>query len=276
MGKYAQLVIGPAGSGKSTYVEHLHQHCQAIQRSIHCVNLDPAAEAFAYPVSVDIRDLVSLEDVMGELQLGPNGGLLYCMEYLEDNLEEWLGEELQGYGDEDYLVFDCPGQIELYSHVGAIRSLVDFLRADGWSVAAVFCMDVAFVSEASKFIAGAMQALAAMVKLELPHINLLTKMDLAEDRTAVQEFLIPDPQHLLDSLSASTGPRFRRLNAAVAGLLDEYSLVSFVPLDISDEDSIGEVLLQIDMAIQYGEDADVKVREFDGQEGESGGDDALD
>jgi hypothetical protein len=34
---------------------------------------DPAAEAFGYPVSIDIRDLVSLEDVMGELQLGPNG-----------------------------------------------------------------------------------------------------------------------------------------------------------------------------------------------------------
>lgn len=48
-------------------------------------------------------------------------------------------------------------QIELYSHVGAIRSLVDFLRADGWTVAAVFALDVAFVSEPSKFIAGAMQ-----------------------------------------------------------------------------------------------------------------------
>lgn len=76
----------------------------------------------------------------------------------------------------------------------------------------------------------------------------------------------------LTSLSRSTGPRFRRLNAAVAGLLDEYSLVSFVPLDITDEDSIGEVLLQIDMAIQYGEDADVRVREF--QEPDAGdGDD---
>lgn len=37
-----------------------------------------------------------------------------------------------------------------------------------------------------------------MVKLELPHINLLTKMDLAEDKQAVQEFLIPDKQFLLD------------------------------------------------------------------------------
>eukprot|EP00775_Hariotina_reticulata_P002292 gene2292-2602_t len=155
-----------------------------------------------------------------QLVIGPAG----CG---KDNLEEWLSEELEGYGDDDYLVFDCPGQIELYSHVNAIRSLVDWLRAEGWTVAAVFCMDVAFVNEPTKYIAGAMQALAAMVKLELPHINLLTKMDLAEDKQAVE------------------------------------ALVGFVPLDISDEDSIGEVLLQIDMAIQYGEDADVKVREFE-------------
>lgn len=50
----------------------------------------------------------------------------------------------------------------------------------------------------------------------------------------------------------------------MCSLLDEYSLVSFIPLDISDEDSIGEVLLQIDMAIQFGEDADVKIREIEG------------
>lgn len=34
---------------------------------------DPAAEEFAYPVSVDVRELVTLEDVMEEMQLGPNG-----------------------------------------------------------------------------------------------------------------------------------------------------------------------------------------------------------
>lgn len=32
-------------------------------------------------VNVDIRELISLEDVMEELKLGPNGGLMYCMEY---------------------------------------------------------------------------------------------------------------------------------------------------------------------------------------------------
>ena len=36
--------------------------------------------------------------------------------------------------------------------------------------------------------------------------------------------------------------------------IDDYSLVKFLPLDISEEDSINDILLQIDNAIQYGED----------------------
>lgn len=41
--------------------------------------------------------------------------------------------------------------------------------------------------------------------------------------------------------------------------LNDYSLVQFLPLDISDEDSIGDLLLYIDSTIQYGEDLDVKI-----------------
>ncbi len=36
-----------------------------------------------------------------------------------------------------------------------------------------------------------------------------------------------------------------------------------MPLDIRDEDSISEVLLALDMALQYGEDAEVRTRELD-------------
>ncbi|KAH0856047.1 hypothetical protein HID58_084308 [Brassica napus] len=43
---------------------------------------------------VNIRELVSLEDVMEEVGLGPNGALMYCMEYLDDSLHDWVDEEL--------------------------------------------------------------------------------------------------------------------------------------------------------------------------------------
>ncbi|KAK9766586.1 hypothetical protein K7432_004244 [Basidiobolus ranarum] len=80
-GKHCQLVMGPAGSGKSTFCSTIMTHCQNIGRSVHLVNLDPAAERFTYDPSIDIRELITLEDVMEELDYGPNGGLIYCLEY---------------------------------------------------------------------------------------------------------------------------------------------------------------------------------------------------
>lgn len=46
--KYAQLVIGPAGTGKSTYCHVMQEHGSAVGRTIHVANLDPAAEVFRY------------------------------------------------------------------------------------------------------------------------------------------------------------------------------------------------------------------------------------
>lgn len=80
--RYAVIVAGPAGAGKSTFCNGLMTHLQTSRRTAHLVNLDPAAnsDAFEYESAIDIRDLISLNDVMSELEYGPNGGLVYCFE----------------------------------------------------------------------------------------------------------------------------------------------------------------------------------------------------
>ena len=78
--RYAVLITGPAGAGKSTFASSFMTHLQTARRTGHLVNLDPAAERFEYEPSIDIRELISLEDVMSELGYGPNGGLVYCFE----------------------------------------------------------------------------------------------------------------------------------------------------------------------------------------------------
>ncbi len=57
---------------------------------------------------IDIRDLISLDDVQEELKYGPNGGLVYCMEYLLENID-WLMEELTEFAEDSFVIFDCPG-----------------------------------------------------------------------------------------------------------------------------------------------------------------------
>eukprot|EP00048_Salpingoeca_helianthica_P000201 m.39930 g.39930 ORF g.39930 m.39930 type:complete len:280 (+) comp10230_c0_seq3:17-856(+) len=256
--KYAQLVLGPAGSGKSTYCQTINQHCELLHRSVNVINLDPAAEDFKYPVAWDIRDLVSLDDVTETLGLGPNGGLIYCLEYLINNME--VLEEVIGDFSDDYLLFDCPGQIELYTHIPVMKTIVAHLQGMGYHVAAVYLLDSQFMSDASKFFSGILSSLSSMIALEVPYVSVLSKMDLIpdEDREKVENYLDPDMRYLLAEIS-DTNKQYARLSEAIASLLDEYSLVNFLPLNRDDEESIERVLYMLDHVLQYGEDEEIRM-----------------
>lgn len=91
---FAQLVIGPPGAGKSTYCNGMHQFTGAIGRKCSVVNLDPANDKTSYPCALDVRDLVTLEEIMDQDKLGPNGATLYALEELEENFH-WLEEGLK-------------------------------------------------------------------------------------------------------------------------------------------------------------------------------------
>ena len=45
------------------------------------VNLDPAIANLSPPAEIDISSLISLPEAMRSLSLGPNGGLVYCIEF---------------------------------------------------------------------------------------------------------------------------------------------------------------------------------------------------
>ncbi|KAM9306424.1 GPN-loop GTPase 3 [Pholidichthys leucotaenia] len=261
MPRYAQLVMGPAGSGKSTYCSTILQHCEVLNRSVQVVNLDPAAEHFSYPVMADIRELIQVDDVMEDpsLRFGPNGGLIFCMDYFSNNFD-WLEESL-GHVEDDYILFDCPGQIELYTHLPVMKQLVEQLQMWEFRVCGVFLVDSQFMVESFKFISGVMAALSAMVSLEIPQINVMTKMDLLSPRAKkeLQKYLDPDMYSMIeDSSDSIRSSKFKKLTRAICELIEDYSMVRFLPLDRTDEEGVNIVLQHIDFCIQYGEDLEVK------------------
>ncbi|XP_011876793.1 PREDICTED: GPN-loop GTPase 3 [Vollenhovia emeryi] len=270
--RYAQLVMGPAGSGKSTYCSVMQQHASDTGKTIDVVNLDPAAEYFDYQPLVDIRDLIHLDDAMEdeELNFGPNGGLVYCMEYLVENAPEWLEENLSDT-DDDYIIFDCPGQIELYTHMTVIRQLITVLQNLNFRVCGIFLIDVQFMIDASKFLSGTLATLSVMINLDIPHISILSKMDMLSKsaRKRLEDYTNPDPHSLL--ADAEQGPwneKYRKLTESLGEVISSYSLVHFLPLNIKNEESIADIKLTIDNTIQYGEDTDVRTRDFDDQDDE--------
>jgi GTPase SAR1 family protein len=255
MPKYAQLVMGPAGAGKSTYCATVQEYFEASGRAIaHIINFDPAADTLRYEPAFDIRECINIEEVVEEDDLGPNGGLVQSMEYLVEDGKDWLEDKLAEFCDDDYLVLDCPGQIELYSHVSAIKVLVDILRRNDFVVCGVYCIDCMFATESSKLIAGMLSALSAMALLEIPHVNVLTKCDLM--KTRLSEDL--DVYGIIQNLSEGMDPRYRSLNESFGKVLEDFSLVSFVELDITDEDSIDNVIQTIINSVHYSDDLEAK------------------
>ncbi|EFA74673.1 ATP binding protein [Heterostelium album PN500] len=160
---------------------------------------------------------------------------------------------------QDYLIIDCPGQIELYSHIPVMRTLVDALQQSGYRVCAVFMVDSQFILDSCKFISGSLMCLSAMIRLEIPHINVLTKLDVIKKSHRlkdIESFLDLEVHELVDRLDNETNNRYHKLNRAIGQLLEDYSLVGYIPLDISDQESISFLLAQIDNSIQYGEDVE--------------------
>ncbi|EME81477.1 uncharacterized protein MYCFIDRAFT_204318 [Pseudocercospora fijiensis CIRAD86] len=276
--KYGTMVMGPAGAGKTTFCSAIIQHLKNNRRSCFYINLDPAAEDFMYEPDVDIKDLITLEDVMEELHLGPNGGLIYCFDFLMENLD-FITDPLEDVGEESLIIIDMPGQIELYTHVPIVPQLIKHLTRGSLNVSmcVAYLLESSFIVDRAKFFSGTLSAMSAMLMMQLPHVNILSKMDQVKGQIARKElkrFIDPDTSLLQDApesglvyeykegvdngdpedpKSIMTGTSFARLNRAVAQLIDDFSLVSFLKLDAQDEDSVGAVLSYIDDAIQFHE-----------------------
>lgn len=51
---YGQLIIGPPGSGKTTYCHRINEFYKELERNVAVVNLDPANEQMSYNAQIDI------------------------------------------------------------------------------------------------------------------------------------------------------------------------------------------------------------------------------
>ncbi|CAD7954353.1 unnamed protein product [Amoebophrya sp. A120] len=186
MAMFGQFVLGPPGSGKTTYCHGMQQMCLAMKRPYMVINLDPGNDQLPYDKEnlIDIKELITVEDVMEEFNLGPNGGLVYAMEFIEDHIEEFLLAKLMEfpYWNSRYLIFDLPGQVELYLHHESMRNITSTLQKMlDLRLCCVHLVDSTWCRDAGSFISGTLTALTCTMHLELPPVNVLTKVDLMKD-----------------------------------------------------------------------------------------------
>lgn len=255
MSVFGQLVIGPPGCGKTTYCNGMQQFLKGLGRKVAVINMDPANDVLPYECTIDIAKLITVEDVMSTLKLGPNGGLVYCMEFLETNVQ-WLLDEIAKVKDH-YIIIDCPGQVELYTHHSSVKSLVEALEKWGLRLCAVHLVDSNYCTDPGKYIAVLLTSLTTMLQVELPYVHVLSKADMIEKQSKLHFNLdyyteVLDLHFLLDHISEDPFiKKYKKLNEALVGLVEDYGLVSFIPLNIQEKESVLQVMNSIDKANGY-------------------------
>ncbi|KAI4836300.1 GPN-loop GTPase [Plasmodium brasilianum] len=209
--KYGQVVVGPAGSGKTNYCKLMKEFMKIKKRNCYVVNLDSASEEYYYErkkrainttsniekelnnyydaiYDIDIRNYVDVNSLMEEQMLGPNCALLKSVELLYEN-SYLLDDELNAYDEDDnYFIIDTPGQIELYTHTDYFKKILNIFTDKNIKLIVVFMIDISFISSNTKLLSAYLTSLSTMINFELPHINILTKCDLLISRNYYEEF----------------------------------------------------------------------------------------
>jgi hypothetical protein len=243
-------------------------------RPVAVVNLDPAADPPAgeedAPFAVDVRDLVDLSAVMAAHALGPNGGLLFCVDHLAENVD-WLIDAVAplvggGDGGGRYVIFDTPGQAELTAPGSPLHTVLAALHSRlHLSLVSVMLLDSHLCADAGKFLGGCLTALTAQLALGLPHVAALTKVDLLRNH-ALGSGLDFDLafyarpfglRRLAAAVAARSGgapafaARHARLTSLLCDVVDDYALLSFTPLAIEDEACVARCAALCDRAGGY-------------------------
>ena len=163
------------------------------------LNLDPGAEEIPYPPDIDVRDWVRLSDVMAERGLGPNGAQVASADMVALHARE-IAQRVRGY-DTDYVLVDCPGQIELFTFRQSSKVILEALGPEESFI--LYLSDPLLTRRPSGLIASMLLSSTTQFRLRMPFFNILSKADLLteEEVERIVEWS-GDPQILYDALVA--------------------------------------------------------------------------
>lgn len=186
MPNYGQLIIGPPGSGKTTYIKAIKNYYKNFHINTISINLDPSIDLIdidAY--DVNITDLICTDDVFKTYLLGPNASISYVFQFLHENID-WLYDKMKLNETKDikyYYIIDTPGQTELYCQTESFKKIINKLtdiHAYGVRLCVVNITEILNIMDLPKYIFSSFNVLNSMINLELPQINVLSKYDLYE------------------------------------------------------------------------------------------------
>ncbi|MFW9943379.1 MAG: ATP/GTP-binding protein [Candidatus Sifarchaeia archaeon] len=204
------FLVGTAGSGKSLLTSTLEKWLIADEMSVTVVNLDPGVDDPPYTSDVDIREYVNYGEVMRRFNLGPNGALVASLDMAVSHASD-LRDEIFELG-RDYVLVDCPGQMELFAYRNSGPMMVSALR-DQEPAVSLYLLDSNIARTPTGYLSSMLLGISISIRFGLPQLSVLSKSDILMDEQVEEILSWSNDAYLLEEA----------LDGTSEGLLREYS-----------------------------------------------------
>ncbi|KAE8057441.1 hypothetical protein FH972_014134 [Carpinus fangiana] len=179
------IVVGMAGSGKTTFLHRLLCHTQASNIRGYVMNLDPAVMTLPFGANIDIRDTVKYKEVMKQFNLGPNGGIMTSLNLFTTRFDEVISTIERRADQLDYVLVDTPGQIEIFTW-SASGAIITEAFASTFPTVIAYVVDTPRASSPVTFMSNMLYACSILYKTRLPLVLAFNKTDVAQHQFALE------------------------------------------------------------------------------------------
>ncbi|KAI9918563.1 hypothetical protein PsorP6_011488 [Peronosclerospora sorghi] len=199
------LLVGMAGSGKTTLMQRLVAYGVDTGVRNYVVNLDPAVHKTGYTAHIDIRDTVDYKQVMKEYGLGPNGAIMTSLNLFATRFDQVVdllckrsaqleyvpapvpraSLSLSVHFFSGYAIVDTPGQIEAFTWSASGQIITESLASTFPSVIA-YVVDTPRTASPTTFMSNMLYACSILYKLKLPFLVVFNKIDVVRHDLAME------------------------------------------------------------------------------------------
>ncbi len=180
------LVIGMAGSGKTTFMQQINEYKTNNEKKIYMINMDPAVPEVPFQANIDIRDTVNYKQVMKQYDLGPNGAILTSLNLFATRFEQVVQFVEKKEKQLDFVFLDTPGQIEIFTWSASGAVITESL-ANTFPTCIFYIVDTPRCSENPiTFMSNMLYACSIMYKSKIPFVLIFNKTDVVDYKFALE------------------------------------------------------------------------------------------
>ncbi|KAH8740059.1 hypothetical protein FG386_000886 [Cryptosporidium ryanae] len=172
------VVIGMAGSGKTSFVSALYHYLSKDGKKAYTINLDPAVLSCPYPVNINIKSTFDYKKIMKEYGLGPNGAIMTSLSLFSVKFDQVLSI-LESKTDLEYVIIDTPGQIEVFNWSASGSIILEGLSLSFPTVVA-YIVDTVRSQKPVTFMSNMLYSCSVMYRCKLPFILIFNKIDVVD------------------------------------------------------------------------------------------------